>query len=96
MTDESGSPLPGVNIIEKGTTNGTVSDSEGNYNLLVASNQSTLVFSFVGTISQEVAVGNQAVINVQLLPDAATLNRSCCRGLRNTGKERHHRLSFIR
>ncbi len=74
VTDDTNSPLPGVNIVEKGTTNGTVSNSDGAYSLIVRSNQSVLVFSFVGTITQEVTVGNQSEISVQLLPDAETLS----------------------
>ncbi|WP_276371183.1 TonB-dependent receptor [Chryseolinea sp. H1M3-3] len=74
VTDDTDAALPGVNIIEKGTTNGTVTDAQGVYSLVVASNQSVLVFSFVGTISQEVTVGNQTDINIKLLGDAATLS----------------------
>lgn len=74
VTDEAASALPGVNIIEKGTTNGTVSDAQGRFSLVVSSSQSILVFSFVGTESQEVTVGNQAEISIKLLPDAETLS----------------------
>lgn len=74
VTDEAGSALPGVNIIEKGTTNGTVSDSDGNYKITVASGESVLVFSFVGFINQQVTVGTQAELNVRLVGDAATLS----------------------
>jgi iron complex outermembrane receptor protein len=74
VADETGSPLPGVNIIEKGTTNGAVSDTNGNYKMTVASDESVLVFSFVGFISQQIPVGAQTEINVQLVGDAATLS----------------------
>lgn len=74
VTDETGSSLPGVNILEKGTSNGTVSDSQGSYQLSVASSQSTIVFSFVGTLTQEVVVGSQNVIHISLISDAATLS----------------------
>ncbi|MBX2894683.1 MAG: TonB-dependent receptor [Cyclobacteriaceae bacterium] len=74
ITDDTGSPLPGVNILEKGTTNGTVADAEGRYKLTVASQESVLVFSFVGTATQEVRVGTQTEISIQLQPDAATLS----------------------
>jgi iron complex outermembrane receptor protein len=74
VTDETNAPLPGVNIVEKGTTNGTVSNADGAYSLIVRSSQSVLVFSFVGTVTQEVTVGNQSEINMQLLADAATLS----------------------
>lgn len=74
VTDEGGLPLPGVNIIEKGTNNGTVSDADGNYQLTVSSREAVLVFSFVGTVSQQVPVGSRDQINVKLVSDAATLS----------------------
>jgi len=74
ITDETGEPLPGVNVIEKGTTNGTVSDADGNYKLSVASGESVLVFSFVGTLSQQITVGSQSEIIVKLSSDASTLS----------------------
>jgi iron complex outermembrane receptor protein len=74
VTDETGASLPGVNIIEKGTNNGTVSDADGQYRLTVGSGSSILVFSFVGTVTQQVPVGNQGEINVSLKSDASTLS----------------------
>jgi TonB-dependent starch-binding outer membrane protein SusC len=68
-----GSGIPGVNILEKGTTNGTVSDSDGNYRISVGAN-ATLVFSFVGYASQEVSVGSQNVINASMQSDVTSLN----------------------
>lgn len=69
---DDGSPLPGVNISEKGTSQGTVTDFEGNYKLAVP-NGATLVFSFVGYATQEVVVGGQSVINVTLQTDVLAL-----------------------
>lgn len=74
VTDDTGAPLPGVNILEKGTTNGTVSDTQGSYALTVGSAESVLVFSFIGTITQEVRVGSQTEIAVKLLSDTETLS----------------------
>jgi TonB-dependent starch-binding outer membrane protein SusC len=74
VTDDTGSPLPGVNILEKGTNNGTITDSDGNYQMTVTSQESVLIFSFVGTATQEVKVGKQTEITIQLLPDAKTLS----------------------
>ena len=74
ISDEAGEPLPGVNIIEKSTTNGTVSDAEGNYKITVSSAQSVLVFSFVGAMTQQITVGNQSDLNVKLQYDASTLS----------------------
>lgn len=74
ITDETGAALPGVNILEKGTSNGTVSDADGNYRISVASSESVLVFSFVGTVTQQITVGSRDVISVQLANDAQTLS----------------------
>lgn len=68
----SGEPLIGVNVIEKGTTNGTVTDLDGNYTLRVAKGK-TLVFSYIGFLSQEVVV-NGAKVNVTLKEDTETLD----------------------
>jgi TonB-dependent starch-binding outer membrane protein SusC len=69
---EDGLPLPGVNIVIKGTTSGTVTDIDGRYSLRVESNQ-TLVYSFVGFESQEAEVGNRNVIDIVLQLDSKTL-----------------------
>lgn len=73
VTDEIGVGMPGVNVTEKGTTNGAVTDVDGNYSLSVTNSGSVLVFSFVGYLPQEVTVGSQTIINVALEPDASTL-----------------------
>lgn len=74
VTDDKGSTLPGVNIIEKGTTNGTTSDANGKFSLSVADENSILVFSFIGFQSQEVPVGSNTVLNVSLQPDVKSLD----------------------
>ncbi|MCF8275010.1 MAG: SusC/RagA family TonB-linked outer membrane protein [Flavobacteriaceae bacterium] len=66
ITDSNGLGLPGVTIIEKGTTNGTSTNIQGNYNITVTSNSAVLVFSFVGFTTKEVAVEGQTEINVSL------------------------------
>jgi len=67
IKDPDGIGLPGVNIIIKGTTIGTVSDFDGKYNLVIRDQANpTLVFSFIGFVAQEVVVGNQSVINVTM------------------------------
>lgn len=73
VKDADGAAMPGVNIHEKGTTNGTVSDADGNYRIVVSSSNAVLVFSFVGTETQEVTVGNQSEISVSLVSSAQTL-----------------------
>ena len=65
VKDKTGEPVIGASVVEKGTTNGTITDFDGNYTI-DAEAQSTLVFSFVGFTTVEMPVGNQTVINVQL------------------------------
>ena len=74
ITDENGEALPGANILEKGTTNGTTSDVDGNFSLSVTGESSVLVFSFIGYTTQEIPVGNKTTFNIQLEPDFRTLN----------------------
>ncbi len=74
VKDENGIALPGVNILEKGTVNGTVSDANGNYRLNVGSSNAVLVFSFVGAVTKEVKVGDQTEITVQLSMDTQLLS----------------------
>ena len=69
-TDSSGSPLPGVTVIVKGTTQGTITDTDGNYSLANVSSDGTLVFSFVGMKTQEIPVAGKSVVNVTLAEDA--------------------------
>ncbi|MBK5261066.1 MAG: TonB-dependent receptor [Peptostreptococcaceae bacterium] len=68
VTDSSGSPLPGVTIVIKGTTHGTITDANGNYSLNNISENATLIFSFIGMKTQEIAVAGHSVINVELVP----------------------------
>ncbi len=66
VTDSSGALLPGVTIVIKGTTNGTITDADGKYTLSSVPGDATLQFSFVGMKTQEVAVGNKSTINVTM------------------------------
>jgi len=72
-SEDDGSPIPGVNILEKGTNNGTVTDAEGNFRVSVGAN-STLVMSFVGYQTQEISVGSQSAVNVVLKSDVTALS----------------------
>ncbi|HOU30590.1 MAG TPA: carboxypeptidase-like regulatory domain-containing protein, partial [Bacteroidales bacterium] len=73
VTDASdGSPLTGVTIIEKGTSNGTMTDASGNYAITV-SPTSVLQFSYVGYLSQEIPVNNRTTIDVSLAVDVQAL-----------------------
>lgn len=71
--DDDGA-LPGVNILVKGTTTGTVTDIDGNYRITVPNQDAVLVFSSVGYTSEEVAVGNKTVIDMALSPDLQSLD----------------------
>jgi TonB-dependent starch-binding outer membrane protein SusC len=66
VTDSSGGPLLGVSVVVKGTTTGTITDSEGNFSLQVPSDSKNLKFSFVGMKSQEIAIAGKTSINVVL------------------------------
>lgn len=66
VTESDGNPLPGVTIMEKGTTNGTLSDATGNYRITVTTANPVLVFSFVGYTSVEVPVGTRSVVSTSL------------------------------
>ncbi|WP_299440277.1 SusC/RagA family TonB-linked outer membrane protein [uncultured Aquimarina sp.] len=72
VTDNSGLPLPGVNIVVKGTSTGTQSDFDGNYSIK-ANKGAVLSFSYLGFTTKEVVIGDGDSINVQLAEDAATL-----------------------
>ncbi|MCZ8216006.1 MAG: SusC/RagA family TonB-linked outer membrane protein, partial [Cyclobacteriaceae bacterium] len=74
VTDETGAAMPGVNIVEKGTMNGTVSDAYGNYRMIVSSTKAVLVFSFIGSETVEKVVGDQSTISVSLQVSIETLS----------------------
>ncbi|MEI9918779.1 MAG: SusC/RagA family TonB-linked outer membrane protein [Bacteroidota bacterium] len=71
---EDGTTLPGVNVVLKGTTNGTVSDANGNYKMSIPDGNGTIVFSFIGLKSQEVEIGGRAVIDVKMELDVTQLS----------------------
>lgn len=73
IRDDGGQAIPGVNVVEKGTTNGTASDSDGRYSLMVSNENAVLVFSFIGYMSQEMTVGGQTSLDVTLAADLKTL-----------------------
>ena len=73
VTDDSGEPLPGVSVFVKGTTIGTVSSLEGTYSISNVPTDGTLVFSYIGMITQEFKLEGQTTIDVTLLPDAIGL-----------------------
>lgn len=74
VIDETGSALPGVNVIIKGTTNGATTNSDGNYTIGNVSQNTVLIFSFIGYGTKEVSVGNQTTIDIQLMSDVTSLD----------------------
>lgn len=74
ISTEDAMPLPGVNVFEKGTTNGVVTDFDGNYSITLTSKTPSLVFSYVGFTTQTVLVAGQKEIDISLLQDANNLN----------------------
>ena len=71
---EDGTPLPGVNVVVKGTTIGTSTDAEGMFSLNVPSEGQFLIFSFIGLESREVAIGDRTVIDIALSADVTQLS----------------------
>lgn len=86
VTDESGETVPGVNVVLKGTTNGTTTDLDGNYRLSVPEEGGTLVFSFIGLSTQEVVIGARSVIEVTMSSDVQQLTEVVVTGYSNTSK----------
>lgn len=72
VAKEDGAALPGVNVNVKGTTLGTATDAGGQYSI-TAEPGNTVVFSFIGLVSQEVVVGNQTVIDLKMAADVKQL-----------------------
>lgn len=70
ITDHSGDPIPGVSVVVKGTNNGTITDFEGRFTLANVPSDASLVFSFVGMISQEIPVAARTTIDVVMEEDA--------------------------
>ena len=76
VKDQSGEPLIGVNVMEKGTTNGSITDVDGKYSVSVKGGKTILVFSYIGYISQEIPVGNQKTLNVTMKEDTEELEQA--------------------
>jgi TonB-dependent SusC/RagA subfamily outer membrane receptor len=70
---EDNSPMPGVNVLVKGKTTGTITDVNGSYSISVPGNNATLVFSFIGFNSQEVPVGDKSTISIMMVPASQQL-----------------------
>lgn len=73
VVDEEGEPLPGATVLEKGTTNGTITDANGAFTLVVADQYATLSVSFVGYTPEEIALNGRSQVNVVMYPDVKSL-----------------------
>ena len=87
VVDEGGNGLPGVNVLIKNTTVGISTDNAGEYKLSVQDESATLVFSFIGYVTQEIVVGSQTQINVTLAPDVRSLEEVVVTGYSTTERK---------
>jgi hypothetical protein len=89
VVDDNGDGLPGVNVLLKGTTNGTVTDTDGRYSMALSTGQATgvLVFSFIGYMTTEAAINGQAVIDQQLAADVKQLGEAIITGYSTDGDD---------
>jgi TonB-linked SusC/RagA family outer membrane protein len=87
VTDSGKNPIPGVSVAVKGTTNGTITDADGNYTLKKVSPNEVLVFSFVGMKSKEVSIKDNSTINVTLEEEAIGLEEVVAIGYGNARKQ---------
>jgi TonB-dependent starch-binding outer membrane protein SusC len=87
ILDDTGQPLPGVSILEKGTSNGTTTDTEGKYSLNVAGSSSTLVFSFIGYTTIEEALNGRSAVDLSMQPDVTALQEVVVTGYTSERKQ---------
>src|SRR5690606_6377617 len=73
VTDNQGVPLPGVSIVQKGTTNGVTTDFDGSFSIVAPSN-ATLVFTYLGMLTQEILLNGRKVVDVVLQESAESLD----------------------
>jgi TonB-linked SusC/RagA family outer membrane protein len=84
---DDGSALPGVNVVLKGTTAGTVTDVDGNYKISVPAEGGTLVFSFIGLTTSEIGIGSRQTVDVQMAADVTQLSEIVVVGYGSTLKK---------
>jgi TonB-linked SusC/RagA family outer membrane protein len=87
VSDKNGAPLPGANILEKGTTNGTQTDFYGNFSINVADENASLVIFYLGFVSAEIAIKGQSIFEIILEEDAAGLDEVVVVGYGTTAKK---------
>lgn len=88
VKDQSGEPLIGVNVMEKGTTNGTVTDLNGFYSIVAKASNAVLNFSYIGYRNQEIPVAGKKLINVTMKDDSETLDEVVVVGYGTMRKKR--------
>ncbi len=88
VLDSNGMPLPGVNVLQKGTRQGAVTDFDGNFSLLLVSGNKILVFSYIGFKTEEVSVENQSTISVTLEDDVEGLDEVVIIGYQQVRREK--------
>ncbi|WKZ58900.1 MAG: SusC/RagA family TonB-linked outer membrane protein [Cyclobacteriaceae bacterium] len=93
---EDGSPLPGVNVIVKGTSIGTSTDADGRYSLSVSSPGGALVFSFIGLQTQEIQIGDRSVVDISLALDVTQLNEIIVSGVAGATDKRKMTVSVTK
>ncbi len=74
VTEENGTPIPGVSVVVKGTTNGIITDASGRYSLQISAQDAVLSFSFIGYVKQDVTIDGRSVVNVTMVEDAKELS----------------------
>lgn len=74
VLDNTGQPLPGANVLEKGTTNGAQTDFDGKFSLEIADENAVIIISYLGFLTQEIAVNGQTTLTITLQEDTATLD----------------------
>jgi TonB-linked SusC/RagA family outer membrane protein len=72
-SSDDGSSIPGVNVVLRGSSNGTVTDEQGQFSLSVPGSGGTLVFSFIGLVTQEIEIGDRSIVDVPMAVDARQL-----------------------
>jgi TonB-dependent starch-binding outer membrane protein SusC len=87
VVDANSSPMAGVNVIEKGTSNGTITGTDGTYSITVASGKSILTYSFIGFVTEDITVGTQTVIDIPMHTLATALEEVVVVGYGTQRKE---------
>src|SRR3989304_10102069 len=87
VVDENNNGLPGANILIEGTSTGTVTDADGNFEISVSDTSATLKITYVGYLTQKLSVGNQTVVRVSLLQDLKSLEEVVVIGYGQVKKE---------